>query len=63
MISDGIENVYNIWIILALNEVIALFAYFTQIIYYAFIEEYRKKKQIQIKSKLIQNTGVENMMG
>ena len=39
------------------------FAYFTQIIYYAFIRRIQKeKKQIQIKSKLIANTGVENMM-
>ena len=39
------------------------FAYFTQIIYYAFIRRIQKeKKQMQIKSKLIANAGAENMM-
>ena len=39
------------------------FAYFTQIIYYAFIRRIQKeKKQMQVKAKLIQNAGVENMM-
>jgi hypothetical protein len=39
------------------------FAYFTQIIYFAFIRRIQKeKKQMQIKSKLIANIGVENMM-
>ena len=39
------------------------FAYFTQIIYYAFIRRIQKeKKQMEVKKKLIQNAGVENMM-
>jgi len=39
------------------------FAYFTQIIYYAFIRRIQKeKKQMQVKSKLIANAGIENMM-
>ena len=39
------------------------FAYFTQIIYYAFIRRIQKeKKQMLIKSKLIANAGAENMM-
>ena len=63
MISDGIENclqyIHNFNPEKSKNP----FAYFTQIIYYAFIRRIQKeKKQIQIKSKLIANTGVENMM-
>lgn len=63
MISDGIENclqyVHNFNPEKSNNP----FAYFTQIIYYAFIRRIQKeKKQIQIKSKLIANAGVENMM-
>jgi hypothetical protein len=39
------------------------FAYFTQIIYYAFIRRIQKeKKQYQIKQKMISNFGVEQMM-
>ena len=39
------------------------FAYFTQIIYYAFIRRIQKeKKQQDVKAKLISNTGVELMM-
>ena len=39
------------------------FAYFTQIIYYAFIRRIQKeKKQMEVKKKMIQNAGVENMM-
>jgi len=63
MISDGIENclqyIHNFNPDKSKNP----FAYFTQIIYYAFIRRIQKeKKQIQIKSKLIANAGVENMM-
>ena len=39
------------------------FAYFTQIIYYAFIRRIQKeKKQQLVKSRLIVNSGVESMM-
>jgi hypothetical protein len=39
------------------------FAYFTQIIYYAFIRRIQKeKKQQQVKQKMIANFGAENMM-
>ena len=39
------------------------FAYFTQIIYYAFIRRIQKeKKQQHVKQKMIQNFGIENMM-
>ena len=39
------------------------FAYFTQIIYYAFIRRIQKeKKQQDVKAKVIANSGVEMMM-
>ena len=63
MISDGIENCLQYMDNFNPDKSNNPFAYFTQIIYYAFIRRIQKeKKQMQIKSKLIQNTGVENMM-
>ena len=63
MISDGIENCLQYMDNFNPEKSNNPFAYFTQIIYYAFIRRIQKeKKQIQIKSKLIANTGVENMM-
>ena len=63
MIRDGIENCLQYMDNFNPDKSNNPFAYFTQIIYYAFIRRIQKeKKQIQIKSKLIQNTGVENMM-
>ena len=63
MISDGIENCLQYMDNFNPDKSKNPFAYFTQIIYYAFIRRIQKeKKQMQIKSKLIANTGVENMM-
>ena len=63
MISDGIENCLQYMDNFNPDKSNNPFAYFTQIIYYAFIRRIQKeKKQIQIKSKLIANKGVENMM-
>ena len=63
MISDGIENCLQYMDNFNPDKSNNPFAYFTQIIYYAFLRRIQKeKKQIQIKSKLIANTGVENMM-
>ena len=63
MISDGIENCLQYMDNFNPDKSNNPFAYFTQIIYYAFIRRIQKeKKQIQIKSKLIANTGVENKM-
>ena len=63
MISDCIENCLQYMDNFNPDKSNNPFAYFTQIIYYAFIRRIQKeKKQIQIKSKLIANTGVENMM-
>ena len=63
MISDGIENclqyIHNFNPEKSNNP----FAYFTQIIYYAFIRRIQKeKKQQQVKQKMIANAGVENIM-
>ena len=63
MISDGIENCLQYMSNFNPEKSNNPFAYFTQIIYYAFIRRIQKeKKQMQVKSKLIQNAGVENMM-
>ena len=63
MISDGIENCLQYMDNFNPDKSNNPFAYFTQIIYYAFIRRIQKeKKQIQIKSKLIANAGVENVM-
>ena len=63
MISDGIENcvqyIHNFNPEKSNNP----FAYFTQIIYYAFIRRIQKeKKQQDVKAKLIANSGSEMML-
>ena len=63
MISDGIENCLQYMNNFNPEKSNNPFAYFTQIIYYAFIRRIQKeKKQQQVKQKLIANAGVENMM-
>jgi len=63
MISDGIENCLQYMNNFNPEKSTNPFAYFTQIIYYAFIRRIQKeKKQMQVKSKLIANAGIENMM-
>jgi len=63
MISDGIENclmyLHNFNPEKSKNP----FAYFTQIIYYAFLRRIQKeKKQTELKKKLIQNMVVDDSM-
>ena len=63
MISDGIENclqyVHNFNPEKSNNP----FAYFTQIIYYAFLRRIQKeKKQLEIKTKIIEKTGFDEVM-
>ena len=49
------KTVYNTCITLTQINLIILFAYFTQIIYYAFIRRIQKeKKQTHIKHKMIE---------
>ncbi len=63
MISDGIENCLQYMNNFDPNKSTNPFAYFTQIIYYAFIRRIQKeKKQTLVKQKMIQNAGVENIM-
>ena len=63
MISDGIENCLQYMSNFDPSKSKNPFAYFTQIIYYAFIRRIQKeKKQSLIKNKLISNVGVEQMM-
>ena len=63
MISDGIENCLQYMDNFNPEKSTNPFAYFTQIIYYAFIRRIQKeKKQTLVKQKLIANAGVENIM-
>ena len=63
MISDGIENcvqyIHNFNPEKSKNP----FAYFTQIIHYAFLRRIQKeKKQLEIKNKIIERTGFDEVM-
>ena len=63
MISDGIENcvqyIHNFDPEKSKNP----FAYFTQIIHYAFLRRIQKeKKQLEIKTKIIEKTGFDEVM-
>ena len=63
MISDGIENcvqyIHNFDPEKSRNP----FAYFTQIIHYAFLRRIQKEmKQLDIKTKIIERTGFEEVM-
>ena len=63
MISDGIENcvqyIHNFDPERSQNP----FAYFTQIIHYAFLRRIQKeKKQLEIKNKIIERTGYDEVM-
>ena len=63
MISDGIENCLQYMSNFNPEKSNNPFAYFTQIIYYAFIRRIQKeKKQQEVKQKMIANYGVEQMM-
>ena len=63
MISDGIENcvqyIHNFHPEKSRNP----FAYFTQIIHYAFLRRIQKeKKQLDIKTKIIERSGFDEVM-
>jgi DNA-directed RNA polymerase specialized sigma24 family protein len=63
MISDGIENcvqyIHNFNPERSQNP----FAYFTQIIHFAFLRRIQKeKKQLEIKTKIIERTGFDEVM-
>ena len=63
MISDGIENCLQYASNFNPEKSKNPFAYFTQIIYYAFIRRIQKeKKQQHVKHKIIENMNVDIMM-
>ena len=63
MISDGIENCVQYIHNFAPEKSKTPFAYFTQIIHYAFLSRIQKeKKQLEIKTKIIEKTGFDEVM-
>ena len=63
MISDGIENCLTYVANFDPEKSNNPFAYFTQIIYYAFIRRIQKeKKQTTIKQKLILKSGLDEIV-
>ena len=63
MISDGIENCLQYMDNFNPEKSNNPFAYFTQIIYYAFIRRIQKeKKQVLVKQKIIANTDTEEFL-
>ena len=63
MICDAIENCIQYLGNFNIEKSSNAFAYVTQICYYAFLRRIQKeKKQMLVKSKLIANAGIENMM-
>jgi hypothetical protein len=63
MISDGIENCIQYIHNFDPNKSSNPFAYFTQIIHYAFLRRIQKeKKQLEIKTKIIERSGYDEVM-
>ena len=63
MISDGIENCVQYIHHFDPEKSKNPFAYFTQIIHYAFLRRIQKeKKQLDIKTKIIERTGFDEVM-
>ena len=63
MISDGIENCVQYIHNFDPEKYRNTFAYFTQIIHYAFLRRIQKeKKQLDIKTKIIEKTGFDEVM-
>ena len=63
MICDGIENCLQYIDNFDPEKSNNPFAYFTQIIYYAFLRRIQKeKKQMEIKNKILEKSGYEEVM-
>lgn len=62
MISDGIENCVQYINNFNPEKSTNPFAYFTQIIYYAFLRRIAKeKKQLEIKNKILEQSGFDEV--
>lgn len=63
MICDGIENCLQYIDNFNPEKSTNPFAYFTQIIYYAFLRRIqREKKQLEIKSKILERSGYDEVL-
>jgi len=63
MISDGVENCVQYIDNFDPEKSQNPFAYFTQIIYYAFLRRIQKeKKQLEIKDKILEKSGYDHVM-
>ena len=63
MIHDGVENCIQYILNFDPEKSKNPFAYFTQIIYYAFLRRIQKeKKQLEIKSKILERSGHDEVM-
>ena len=63
MISDGVENCIQYIDNFDPEKSSNPFAYFTQIIYYAFLRRIQKeKKQLEIKGKILERSGYDEVM-
>ena len=63
MICDGIENCLQYIDNFNPEKSSNPFAYFTQIIYYAFLRRIQKeKKQMEIKNKILEKSGYDEVM-
>ena len=63
MICDGIENCLQYIDNFNPEKSSNPFAYFTQIIYYAFLRRIQKeKRQLEIKSKILEKSGYQEVM-
>lgn len=63
MISDGIENCVQYIDRFNPEKSTNPFAYFTQIIYYAFLRRIqREKKQLEIKNKILERSGFDEVL-
>jgi hypothetical protein len=62
MVCDGIENCVQYMHNFNPEKSTNPFAYFTQIIYYAFLRRIQKeKKQLEIKNKILEKTGYDQI--
>ena len=63
MISDGIENCVQYIDRFNPEKSTNPFAYFTQIIYFAFLRRIqREKKQLEIKNKILERSGFDEVL-